>query len=99
MTEEEKAKKLIDANKDLNKGKKILGDFNFSRYHQAKDFIDDCCNSIDYAPYIMQNRSLAGMFGNLGFMELKYLEKIKVLKMIISSIEEYITGLTLKDDK
>lgn len=43
MTEEEKAKKLIDANKDLNKGKEISGNFNFSRYHQAKDFIDDCC--------------------------------------------------------
>lgn len=99
MSEEEKVKKLIDANKDLNKGKEILNNFNVRRYHQAKDFIDDCCKSIDYAPYIMRNRTLAEMFGNLGFMELKYLKKIKVLKMIITSIEEYITGLTLKDDK
>ena len=99
MTEEEKAEKLINANKDLKKGKEILGNFNFSRYHQAKDFIDDCCKSIDYAPYIMINRTLSGMFGNIGFMELKYLGKIKVLKMIVTSIEEYIAELTLKDNE
>ena len=39
------------------------------------------------------------MFGNIGFMELKYLGKIKVLEMIVTSIEEYIAELTLKDNE
>ena len=42
---------------------------------------------------------MGGMFGNLGFIDLKPLIKRKVLKMIINSIEEYIAELTLKDNK
>lgn len=99
MTEEEKVKKLIDANKDLNKGKGILANLNFSKYQQANEFVDKCCKNTDYAPYITQNRVLGGMFGNLGFMDLKYLGKIKVLKMVVTSIEEYVAELILKDDE
>lgn len=99
MTEEEKVKKLIDANEDLNKGQIILENLSFGRYQQAKDYVDNCCKNTDYAPYIAKNRAMDGMFGNLGFIDLKPLIKRKVLKMIINSIEEYIAELTLKDSK
>lgn len=99
MIKEEKAKKLLDANKDLNKGKDILNNFNFKKYKSAKNYVDDCCKNQEYAPFILVNRIGDGLFGDIEFLDLDPLRKRKVLNMIVKSIEEYIANISLEKEE
>ena len=96
MTEEEKLAKIAKATNDLNRGKELLNNFNHNKHRKVQSYVGDCCKDEDYGPIIALNKSISGLTGSLSFMDLDLVTKIKVLKMVVGSIEGYIAELALE---
>jgi hypothetical protein len=96
MTEKQKlsnielAKKLTDANKDLEEIGEVLEDV--SAFHYKSDEIYEVLRKkTDYVPYIFFVKTAKKMNGNRQFRELNYFQKRKVLLMIKEAITMYIS--------
>ena len=83
------AKKMKDANSDIDKINEILADIS-TFHHKADDLYNELSKNFDYAPYIFKVKAVKGMLGNIPFRDLKHYQKRNVFAMIREAIETYI---------
>ena len=83
------AKKLKDANSDIDKINEILDDTSLF-HHKADDLYNELSKNTDYAPYIFAAKTAKGMIGNIPFRDLKHYQKRNVFAMIREAITTYI---------
>ena len=83
------AKKLKDANSDIDKINEILDDTSLF-HHKADDLYNELSKNTDYEPYIFAAKTAKGMIGNIPFRDLKHYQKRNVFAMIREAITTYI---------
>lgn len=82
-------KKLLDALRDIDELNRALNDGIYFFNNSVKIY-NKIYNNIYYKVYISIMKIKKSMNGNQSFNSLKYVEKCKVFKMLIESIELYI---------
>ncbi len=97
VKEAQKAKEIIDAERDIQSIKNILNDPQF--HSKANSLYEKLIQKVDYLPYIAVLKSARGMLGNQSFGALSYLHKRQVLKMIKDAIDLYIIKTMEKGEK
>ena len=85
----DKAKKLQDANNDIEKIDEMLSDTP-TFHHKADSLYEELIKNSDYSKYIIAAKIAKCMMGNLQFKQLPFLQKRNVFVMIRESISAYI---------
>lgn len=85
----EKAKKIIEAQNDINELTEVLNSPEKLR-NNGVDVFNRIFYKLDYKPYIFILTNKYGLRGNLSFEQLDFKMKIEVLKMLRDSICSYV---------
>lgn len=83
------AKKMKDANSDIDKINEILADVTYF-HHKADDLFDELNKNLDYSPYIISAKIAKGMMGNKSFKQLSHQDKRNVFVMMREAITTYV---------
>lgn len=85
----EKAKKIIEAQNDINELTEVLNCLEKLR-NNGVDVFNRIFYKLDYKPYIFKFTKKYNLNWNLTFEQLDFKFKIKVLKMLKDSICDYV---------